>query len=329
MEESTIEDKPKIFMVKKTKRRKKAIPSHRKIIIKINTGLKNKEIILKNSFSPNSLISISHEVKKFIKAKSTTTSIEVTNHILEMLNSTTNIPITFKNIQRRVYDAINVMASIGLVHKENNTITYLNANKITNDKAKEQISNLQNEIKAKQLTMISKLSEIQSQLNLIERNKNGFSSLTVNKLHLPFILIKDDDNHQLQIKQSNNKEKLIAFSQKQIEVTTFDEIAKKISFPSRGKISELADKICGEECKDYIEEKNLVNKFYSDLIKENDKKEEKKFFDVDFSSIFNNNSNTVGSYSKYEDRNELMEIDDNKENSIVASTNFYSKMSLL
>lgn len=331
MEESTIEDKPKIFMVKKTKRRKKAILSHRKIIIKINTGLKKKEIILKNSFSPNSLISISHEVKKFIKAKSTTTSVEVTNHILNMLNSTTNIPITFKNIQRRVYDAINVMASIGLVHKENNSITYLNANKITNDKAKEQISNLESEIKAKQLTMISKLSEIQSQLNLVERNKNGFSSLTVNKLHLPFILIKDDVNHRLQIKQSNSKEKLIAFSQKPIEVTTFDEIAKKISFPSKGKISELAHSLCGEECKNYIEENNLVNKYYKDLIKENEKKEEKekKFFDVDFSSIFHNNSNTVGSYMKYEERNELMEIEDNKENSIGASTNFYSKMSML
>ena len=114
-------------------------------------------------------------------------------------------------------------------------------------------------------------------------------------------------------------------------MTTFDEIAKKISFPSKGKISELADSICGEECKNYIEENNLVNQFYKDLIKENEKKEEKekKFFDVDFSSIFNNNSNTVGSYIKYEERNDQMEIEDNKENSIGASTNFYSKMSML
>ena len=160
MEEKKIDKKPKIFSIRKIKRRKKKDFFNRKIIIKVNNGLKKKEIILQNSFNPNSLISISHEVKKFIKAKKTTTSNEVTNHIVNLLNSTNNMSMSFKNIQRRVYDAINVMASIGLVHKENNVITYLNVNKITKEKAKEQISTLKTEINNKQINLISKLSEI-------------------------------------------------------------------------------------------------------------------------------------------------------------------------
>lgn len=339
MEEKKIDNKPKIFSIRKIKRRKKKDFFNRKIIIKVNNGLKKKEIILQNSFNPNSLISISHEVKKFIKAKKTTTSNEVTNHIVSLLNSTNNISMSFKNIQRRVYDAINVMASIGLAHKENNVITYLNVNKITKEKAKEQISTLKSEIKNKQINLISKLSEINCYNSLISQNKSSFSrSLTLDRLHLPFILVKEDKDKRLKINQSLNKERLIAFSYKKIEVTTFDEIAKKVSFPNKQEIPEMANSICGEKCKEYIIKENLVNKFYSDLIRESEiikkkekekakLKDKKKLFDVDFSCLFNNNSN-MGQKENL-DESYIEQIDENRDYTMNASTNFYSKLSLI
>ena len=62
--------------------------------------------------SRNSLISISKEVFKYIKAKIQTKGSDVTNHILSILTTKGN-KLNYKNIQRRVYDAINVMSAIG------------------------------------------------------------------------------------------------------------------------------------------------------------------------------------------------------------------------
>lgn len=49
-----------------------------------------------------------------------TTGSEVTNYIRKILQSNNNVEFNQKNIQRRVYDSINVMCAAGLIKKENN-----------------------------------------------------------------------------------------------------------------------------------------------------------------------------------------------------------------
>lgn len=81
--------------------------------------------------SRNSLISISKEVFKYIKQKGETKGSEVTNHILKLLQSKGN-KLNYKNIQRRVYDAINVMSAIGVIIKDKGNISYINHNNNSN-----------------------------------------------------------------------------------------------------------------------------------------------------------------------------------------------------
>jgi hypothetical protein len=73
--------------------------------------------------NPNSLISISKEVLHYIKETKSTRGTDVTNYILQKLN-VSQTDLSFKNIQRRVYDAINVMNAIGILHKDKNNLTY-------------------------------------------------------------------------------------------------------------------------------------------------------------------------------------------------------------
>ena len=113
-------------------------------------------------------------------------------------------------------------------------------------------------------------------------------------------------------------------SEKEIQMRTFSEIARELSFECRDDILELCEKIGGEEMKDYVEKENLIGIYYKDLIKENlvQKKEKssKKVFDVDFSNIFNNSCPSSSGYY----------LGDNDETYLMnATTNFYSKLSMI
>jgi hypothetical protein len=71
----------------------------------------------------NSLISISKEVFQFLKTKKQIKSSHVTEYILKLLKKS-HLNLSFKNIQRRVYDAINVMCAIGILKKEKNQLFF-------------------------------------------------------------------------------------------------------------------------------------------------------------------------------------------------------------
>jgi hypothetical protein len=73
--------------------------------------------------NPNSLISISREVYKYLEETKYTKGNDVTQLILDKLNVSQD-DMSFKNIQRRVYDAINVMYAIGILNKDKNTLEF-------------------------------------------------------------------------------------------------------------------------------------------------------------------------------------------------------------
>lgn len=55
--------------------------------------------------------------------KSETTGTKIANRILEIYKDK-KINMDFKNVQRRVYDALNVLSALGIIKKDRNRIKY-------------------------------------------------------------------------------------------------------------------------------------------------------------------------------------------------------------
>ena len=143
----------KIFKIVKTEKKRKDV---------INEKIDYIEPSISN---PNSLISISKEVFQYLQSNHKTRGNNVTQYILEQLNISHD-DMSFKNIQRRVYDAINVMHAIGLLQKDKNTLHYkgdsnfkslffTNVNKKQNNILNEKIKNKTSNINTKQHELIS------------------------------------------------------------------------------------------------------------------------------------------------------------------------------
>lgn len=82
----------------------------------------------------NSLILISKLVLEFIKQKKQQTGNEITEYVINNLEPKNKDTNTLKNIQRRIYDSINVMNSLGLIRKLGQKIYYIPLKEDNNDK---------------------------------------------------------------------------------------------------------------------------------------------------------------------------------------------------
>jgi hypothetical protein len=120
--------------------------------------------------NPNSLISISKEVYSYLKKNIYSKSSSVTEYILENLKKT-HTDLSFKNIQRRVYDAINVMNAVGIIEKKKNHLNFTgrininlkvssNQHKINCKNIKEKIKNLTLSINSRQSEFVSRCSKV-------------------------------------------------------------------------------------------------------------------------------------------------------------------------
>ena len=77
----------------------------------------------------------------FLKSIVHTTGNEVTSHIKNIIQTKSNNQPNQKNIQRRVYDAINVICAAGLIKKNKQEIQFINY--------KSQLNNINNTNKFK------------------------------------------------------------------------------------------------------------------------------------------------------------------------------------
>jgi hypothetical protein len=113
-----------------TKKRRKFSQLEKTISEKSNENEKSTNNYDEEKISSNSLISISKHLFRFMKSKKSVSGkivfsqlLKATQFILKHI-SQEDSNISFKNIQRRVYDAINVMTAIGLITKDKASLNY-------------------------------------------------------------------------------------------------------------------------------------------------------------------------------------------------------------
>ena len=225
---------------------------------KLNSNLDENQEKLSPENQRHSLIGISKEVFKHLKQVENTTGNEVTEHIKNVLQSKKNDQSNQKNIQRRVYDAINVMCAIGLIRKnkqeiqflknnkneidinsKNNNIKNINEKKDLNVERKEEeepdfeekFKEKTNELKEKRKTLIKlfltlKLYEKYSELN----DKNPKRQNSQGKIDFPFDLIIYDISSPLKIASKDDLSRYLFLSNSGfIHLTPYDIVKNLIS----------------------------------------------------------------------------------------------------
>ena len=235
-----------------------------KLILNLN------EINEKNSVETqkHSLINISRLVFEFLKTVGHTTGNEVTNHIKNVIYLKNNDQPNQKNIQRRVYDAINVMCAAGLVKKnrqeiqfikhkaEENNLSDLNEGVEENkEKDKEKSDEIDEKIKQKSTELEEKNKKlIKNYLTLKFYEKYNKLNETCpqrklqKKLEFPFDLIKYDSSNPIKITQKEDASRYLLLSNSQFEhLTPYDIIKKLISPDIFLKLNENLHNISGNK----------------------------------------------------------------------------------
>ena len=318
----------KIFLIRKTSRkRSKCEPMRNK---RIALKLPNKKTIYQTQLNPHSLVSISTHVHNYLLTNPKCTPLDVTRHIVALLSSHTTISaISYKNIQRRVYDAINVMTSLGLLTKHNNNILSCSnsSNSNTND-----LTYLKQQIKSKQTQLMTLLCKVNCFNTYINKNKTSFNRhFNQHKLHLPFVLVKDNKQHPISFTNKANGSQLFATAQQQIELITFDNICKELTYDVKDNAITIAKDVVSDECAMYVASHNLVNECYKEVECERRRKEmmmykeedNKKYFDIDFGMFLRKDSN-ISLYCGNDDTTTQYKNNSMIDYTMNASTNFYS-----
>ena len=222
-------------------------------------GKKRKEIFIinkcrKNNHAKNSLIDISKLILDYIKQSKNKTGNQITKYIINSLQPENEDKLIEKNIQRRVYDSINVMNSLGIIEKnkqnikyipikknnnsEKNKVSYLkeiNINEIRNKNEKENdefktkfIENLnkKKQLRTLQKILINKYITLKSYENSLEQNKNIREMINMNYFFPNNILSSKMNTENYSIIK---KEELKISSQKKILNKTKEIKRKKLA----------------------------------------------------------------------------------------------------
>jgi len=254
------------------------IQNNNKIYLNLDEGSVN----IYQETAKHSLIGISKLVFEYLKNVTYTTGNEVTEHIKNKLQLKKKCQINQKNIQRRVYDAINVMCAVGLIHKNKQKIQFLNKNlkeKEINNSSDDSNSSNSNEQKIK-----LKLIELEEKRKKLVKNyltmkfyekyylmneKNPQRKLE-NKIEFPFDIIKYDNSSPIKITSSEDLSRYLLLSNSEfIHMTPYDIIKKLISQEILLKINKKTNDIIDSKNNSLIDEFNC-NRF-------NEEKEEKKY----------------------------------------------------
>ena len=245
-------------------------------------GKKRKKIFMinkcsKNNHTKNHLIEISKLILDYIKQNNNKTGSQIIEYIINILQPEKKDKLLEKNIQRRVYDSINVMNSLGFIKKnkqnikyisikknnkdENDTVSYLKEININDFKNK----NEKGELKAKILEYSNKKKELKLRQEILIHN---------------YIKLKSYENSSEQIKQKNELKNNNYFFQnnllspKKNNIENYSNIKKEqIQIPSIKKImdnpNEIKRKKLSEELLKQLEQnnKNQKNKINNKFLK--------------------------------------------------------------
>ena len=198
----------------------------------------------------HSLINISKLVFEFLKAVGHTTGNEVTSHIKNVIYSKNNSQPNQKNIQRRVYDAINVMCAAGLIRKNRQEIQFIKrtdqenhnhgANDETNsnekkeeeksDEIEEKIKAKINELEDKRKKLIKNYLTMKFYEKYYKLNDAYPQRKFQKKLEFPFDLIKYDSSSPIKITSKDDASRYLLLSNSElVHLTPYDIIKKFIS----------------------------------------------------------------------------------------------------
>ena len=79
------------------------------------------------------LVFLGRSVLKCVRQHRNITGTEITEEILELYKQFSGKGEEFKNVQRRVYDAINVLSAMGIINKHKSNVEYNEFNQFIDD----------------------------------------------------------------------------------------------------------------------------------------------------------------------------------------------------
>lgn len=221
----------------------------------------NKVTINESQLSPyprNGLIAISSEVLKFMKENQRAKASEVTDHIISDLHLNGIGKINFKNIQRRVYDAINVMCALDIIkkdkreqkelkfvsshYKEEETLSNSNDDKVNKSSLSTKTNINNNESNKSDHEIQQKMIILREQQRKLSRlyidtvfykllnkiNTMNPSRSTEEKLGFPLDLIKIGQNESVRFLETENGERFIFSKNSNFDIIRSKTIIKKL-----------------------------------------------------------------------------------------------------
>lgn len=285
------------------------LPTIKSSKINLNLSKKNEKNNLK--IQKHSLINISNLVYDFLKKTVHTTGNEVTTHIKNIIQSNNNQP-NQKNIQRRVYDAINVMCAVGLIKKNKQEIKFINYKNKNNaiksinnineekeeeksDETEEKINEKNNELQEKRNQLIKSYLTLKFYEKYNKLNKTNPLRMYENKLEFPFDLIIYDKTSDFHMQSKDDSSRYLLLSNSEfIHLNPYEIIKKLISYDIFLKLNENLNNVSEnksnskkstksnsliEEANSNIDKNKLISENYSQLNYTKKSKEEK---DEDF-----------------------------------------------
>ena len=285
------------------------LPTIKSSKINLNLSKKNEKNNLK--IQKHSLINISNLVYDFLKKTVHTTGNDVTTHIKNIIQSNNNQP-NQKNIQRRVYDAINVMCAVGLIKKNKQEIKFINYKNKNNaiksinnineekeeeksDETQEKINEKNNELQEKRNQLIKSYLTLKFYEKYNKLNKTNPLRMYENKLEFPFDLIIYDKTSDFHMQSKDDSSRYLLLSNSEfLHLNPYEIIKKLISYDIFLKLNENLNNVSEnksnskkstksnsliEEANSNIDKNKLISENYSQLNYTKKSKEEK---DEDF-----------------------------------------------
>jgi len=229
------------------------LPTIKSSKINLNLSKKNEKNNLK--IQKHSLINISNLVYDFLKKTVHTTGNDVTTHIKNIIQSNNNQP-NQKNIQRRVYDAINVMCAVGLIKKNKQEIKFINYKNKNNaiksinnineekeeeksDETEEKINEKNNELQEKRNQLIKSYLTLKFYEKYNKLNKTNPLRMYENKLEFPFDLIIYDKTSDFHMQSKDDSSRYLLLSNSEfLHLNPYEIIKKLISYDIFLKLNE-------------------------------------------------------------------------------------------
>lgn len=296
-----------------------------KDLFKLNNKLKSNKNSKQNnsnlaegdsSDQPYSLSKICKFVYEFIKKAGVTTGSQVTQHILNVLKSQKKDD-QFKNIQRRVYDSINVMSAAGVIKKDNKEIRYIRNEKEKNNlnlELKEEVSDEyikqkmeENEEKKKYL--IKRYFKLKFRLKYQKLNEACSQRKSQKKLLFPFDIFLYNSSSPLKIVQNEDLTGAILLSSHEIiHYSPSDIIKRLVSYDILSKLNDINSSpndnlkqnfpttkknTNGESLLENLNNNVKINKRINDKDKEQKERKNNKDLNKISANVYFNNFNTL------------------------------------